>query len=167
MITGFVVFASCNKEEKAPLIPDDYRSWKRITDNALDYPIPGHESNCRIIYINATGAQVQPTEKNNRVFYDYPEGTIVVKEIYAGLEPPEKNETPENLTVMIKDAQHPDSRNGWLWIVKDLKTKEETIIDYEFCVDCHANANERHPYGDENPNEEFRDYVYFPPSPVE
>ncbi len=32
-----------------------------------------------------------------------------------------------------------------------------------FCITCHANANEKHPYGDKNPNEEFRDYVYFVP----
>jgi hypothetical protein len=32
-----------------------------------------------------------------------------------------------------------------------------------FCVTCHANANEKHPYGDRNPREEFRDYVFFVP----
>jgi hypothetical protein len=166
MIMSFVVFASCRKKEKVPLVPDDYRSWNKTIDEVLDYPIPGHESNCRIIYINATGEQVQPTKKNNRVFYDYPEGTIIVKEIYAGLKPPKEDEIPEKLTVMIKDAQHPNSRNGWLWIVKDVKTGEETIIDYEFCVECHANANEPHPYGDKNPNGDFRDYAYFLPSNV-
>jgi hypothetical protein len=32
-----------------------------------------------------------------------------------------------------------------------------------FCITCHSNANEKHPYGDGNANEEFRDYVYFVP----
>lgn len=164
MIMSFVVFASCRKKEKVPLVPDDYRSWNKTTDKTLDYPIPGHESNFRIIYINSTGEKVQTTEKNNRVFYEYPEGTIIVKEVYYGLEHPEQDEVPKELTVMIKDPQHQQSRSGWLWILKDVKTGEETIIDYEFCVECHANANETHPYGDENPNEDFRDSVYFPPA---
>jgi hypothetical protein len=52
---------------------------------------------------------------------------------YRGLKSPKKDEIPTQLTVMIKDAQHSKSRNGWLWIVKDVKMGEETIIDYEFC----------------------------------
>jgi len=32
-----------------------------------------------------------------------------------------------------------------------------------FCITCHANANEKQSYGDGNPAEEFRDYVYFVP----
>jgi hypothetical protein len=164
VILSLTVFASCQPKEQSPLIPDEYRSWNTTTDIVLDYPIPGHENHFRVIYINAVGEQVQPTQKNNRIVYDYPEGTIVVKEIYDGLEPPADGEEPVLLNAMIKAPQHAESRGGWIWIVKNYATKEERVIDYEFCVDCHANANERHPYGDENPDEEFRDYVYFPPS---
>lgn len=164
IIIGIIILASCQKKVPSPLVPEDYRSWNKATDELLNYSIPGHENNCRIIYINKTGESVQPTKKNNRVFYNYPEGTIVVKEVYKGLEHPAEDEEPLTLTVMIKDAQHPESRGGWVWIVKNFKTKQERVIDYEVCFDCHANANERHPYGDKNPNNDFRDYVYFPPS---
>ena len=160
-----LVGSSCRKKETAPSVPDDYRSWKKPTDETLDYPIPGHENNCRIIYINLTGENVRMTKKNNRIFYEYPEGTVIVKEVYKGLEPPTEDEEPLTLTVMIKDAEHPKARSGWLWIVKNFQTGEEMLIDYEACVACHANANERHPYGDKNPNGDYRDYVYFPPRP--
>jgi hypothetical protein len=46
--------------------------------------------------------------------------------------------------------------------VRDTASGQEKVIDYEFCYDCHANANEPHPYGDRNPHGEFRDYVFFP-----
>ena len=66
------------------------------------------------------------------------------------------------LTVMIKKPKDPRSRGGWLWVVKDLTKNTERIIDYELCFDCHSNANEPHPYGDRNGNNEFRDYAYYP-----
>ena len=69
---------------------------------------------------------------------------------------------PFQLTIMIKDREHPSARGGWIWLVKDTRTGEEKIIDIEFCITCHANANEPHPYGDMNKNAEFRDYVFFP-----
>jgi hypothetical protein len=163
-MVGILLFASCHQKKQVSLVPDGYRAWQQTTDTELNYPIPGHENNYRIIYINATGENVQITPKKNRVFYEYPEGTMIVKEIYKGLGDPEKGTMPEQLTVMIKNARHPQARGGWIWIVKNMQTKEETVIDYEFCVDCHANANEPHPYGDKNPNGDFRDYVYFPPT---
>jgi hypothetical protein len=58
--------------------------------------------------------------------------------------------------------EDPHSRGGWLWVAKAVGSGEETIIDWEFCFDCHANANEPHPYDDGNPGKEFRDHVFFP-----
>lgn len=103
-------------------------------------------------------------EENGRQRHEYPEGTIIVKEIYKGLEEPEEGEEPISLTIMIKAPQHSDAQNGWLWISKTFHPEKEQIIEHEFCMDCHANANEPHPYGDKNPNNEYRDFVYFPPA---
>ena len=36
------------------------------------------------------------------------------------------------------------------------------MVDHELGVDCHANANEKHPYGDRSAGEEHRDYVFYP-----
>jgi len=49
-------------------------------------------------------------------------------------------------------------------------TAKETVITEEFCITCHGNANESHPYGDKNPNNEYRDYLFFPyppPAPIQ
>jgi hypothetical protein len=155
--------AACRKEPGIPAIPEDYRTWDRTTHLVLDYPIPGHENHFRQIYINALGEQLQITKRNNRRVCEFPEGTIIVKEIYSDLNTPGAQESPVLLTVMIKAPRHPKARGGWLWVSQDYATKETHLIDYEFCVDCHANANEQHVYGDRNPDNEFRDYVFFLP----
>ncbi len=157
MTLGLLV--SCNKKDKV-LVPEDYKNWTVTVDN-LNYPIPGHENHGRKIYVNDVGKRVTARNKNGRVYYSYPKGTIIVKEIYPRLKV-NRGDKPISLTVMIKDPDNPLSRGGWLWVVKDMKTRKERIIDYEFCVDCHSNANETHPYGDKNPGNDFRDFVFFP-----
>ncbi len=154
---------ACQQAPEIPAIPEDYRTWRQTTDIVFNYPIPGHEDHFRRIYINPRGEKFTTTQKNNRTFCEFPEGTIIIKEIYAGLDEPGPQELPILLTVMIKDPGHPESRGGWVWLSQNYDTKETNTINYEFCVDCHTNANESHPYGDKNPNQEFRDYVFFPP----
>ena len=162
---AIIGFASCQQKEQPKLTPENYRLWNKTIDTILDYPVPGHKDNCRIMYINTIGEGVQMTEENGRMVYEYPEGTIIVKEIYRGLEPPQEKEQPVQLTIMIKDSQHPQALSGWVWLVTTPATGEEQIFDYNFCADCHTNANEPHPYGDKNPNADFRDFVFFPPHP--
>jgi hypothetical protein len=154
------LFVSCI--QKKNLIPDDYKSWERTTAEVLKYPIPGHESNYRKIYINETGEKMIETVDSNGVgSYNYPEGTIIVKEIYDSANYTESSK-PVSLTCMFKAPSDKDARGGWLWVMKTVPEGKETIVNFSFCVTCHANANESHPYGDKNPNDEFRDYVYFP-----
>lgn len=165
LLTGLVVsLGGCRKEEAGPLLPGEYRSWDRTTDQVLDYPIPGHEDRGRRILINSTGTGAAASSESHRVSWEYPAGTIIIKEIFAGQEVREA-EQPLMLTGMVKDPDHPQARGGWVWVVRDMTTGGEQIIDWEFCVDCHANANEPHPYGDRNEDNEFRDYVFFPYRP--
>jgi hypothetical protein len=165
LLLGILAFAACRKPEEKLLVPApvEYRTWKEATEIELNYPVPGHLDHFRRIYINGIGEKVQITERNSRRFYDYPEGTIIVKEIYQGLAQPEDGEEPIALTIMIKNSQDPRGRNKWFWVSTEFDSKQEQIIEHEFCVDCHANANEPHPYSDKNPNNDFRDFVYFPP----
>lgn len=160
----FIMLFACQQQEP-PFVPssEEYRTWNSPTARELNYVIPGHLEHYREIYINAIGYNVQPTEEGDHRTYAYPEGTMIVKEIYDDLHPPEKEEAPVSLTVMIKDSQHPKSQRGWIWIDKDLQTGEERVIEYQLCCDCHASANEPHPYGDKNPAGSDRDYVFFPP----
>jgi hypothetical protein len=161
VVLGLLLLGACRKEEAGPLLPGDYTGWARTTEKVLDYPIPGHEDRGRRIYINRRGTEVRVGAASGRVTWSYPEGSIIVKEIFGGLEVRE-GDKPVMLTAMVKDMESPQARGGWVWVVKDLASGNERIIDWEFCVDCHANANEPHPYGDKNEGNEFRDYVYFP-----
>ncbi|MAG14070.1 MAG: hypothetical protein CMN78_05690 [Spirochaetales bacterium] len=145
--------------EDAGLVPTDYGEWASTVDAPLTYQIPGHSMLKRIIFINGTGQKVMPVEKDGKAFYDYPHGTIIVKEMY----PNSESTKPDHLTVMIKDPDHPNAMVGWVWLVKSIKTGQEEVFESsDFCVTCHRNANDRHPYGDRNPEAEFRDYVYYP-----
>ena len=164
LTVALLVIAACRATPKSPaLIPAAYRAWQTPTNLHLNYPIPGHEDHYRKIYLNAIGATVQPVSQNGRTVYAYPVGTIIVKEMYAGHDEPQPNEQPVHLTSMIKAPADTRALSGWLWVVTDVKMQQETVIDDQFCVECHANANEPHPYGDRNPAAAHRDFVFFPP----
>ena len=128
----------------------------------LDYPIPGHQDRFRIPRMNAVGFTVTPTVDGGKRHWDFPDGTVIVKEVYKTPKPA-AGETPIQLTIMVKAPKDPHAQGGWLWITRDLPNGKETVFMGNFCITCHSNANEKHPYGDGNPNEEFRDYVYFVP----
>lgn len=150
--------AACSpKPQQAALDIGGYQGWERTTRIELDYPIPGHESHYRRIYINPVGAEYRRTGNRG----DYPDGTIVVKEIFEGLEPPEGGRGPISLDIMVKDRKAPDARGGWRWIIRDMRGGTDTAFTGDFCAVCHVEASRPHPYGDRNPNAEDRDYLFY------
>jgi hypothetical protein len=160
IVLGLILAAAA--ATATPLLPADYTRWQKTTAAVLDFPIPGHLDNFRVIYINTTGTTVQPASVSGKVRWEYPKGTIILKEVFAGLQTPASDAKPLRLYAMIKDPGNPKAKGGWLWVVKDVATKKETVYDSAFCIDCHSYANTKHPYGDKNPNAEFRDGVYYP-----
>jgi hypothetical protein len=152
----------CVKAAEEIYAPDDYPGWARTTAILLNYPIPGHENRLRIPRMNAKGFTAAPRAQGGKLVWDFPEDTTIVKEVFASANPA-PGEKPIQLTIMAKDPTDKRAQAGWLWITKDLPDGKETVFTGNFCVTCHANANEQHPYGDGNPNEDFRDYVYFVP----
>jgi hypothetical protein len=165
MIRAFALacaLCTCAAAGAAPLLPADWSKWMRTTDAALNYRIPGHEDHYRIPYINPVGTAVTTTVKDGKVTWDYPKGTIIVKESYQSLLPPVPGEKPLRLYAMIKDPKNPRARGGWVWVLRDVATKKETVFDSPLCIDCHGYANGPHQYGDRNPGAEFRDFVFFP-----
>jgi hypothetical protein len=153
--------SSCAKQVRQTLIPPDYASWKKTTNVVLDYPIPGHEDRFRVIYIDERGAGVtRRSSGNGRV--EFPAGTVIAKEIY-GVSKPGSADEPVMLTAMVKAPDDPQASAGWLWLIKDLASGKENVYTGDFCVRCHANANEKHPYGMKNPDGVFSDYVFFIP----
>ena len=145
-----------------PLIPPDWPSWERIASAPAQGSVPGHEERYRIAYINALGETVRPVVANGAISWKYPEGSIILKAGYSGSAPPGKGETPGKLSLMIKRPGDPRARGGWVWVVRDTASDNESVIDAPYCVDCHSYANGPNPYGDKNPSGDFRDYVYLP-----
>ena len=140
------------------LVPANYDGWASTIESPLEYEIPGHTMDRRMIYINEIGTRLEITERNGETIHTYPEGTIILKENY----PTGDSEDPAALSVMIKAPKDPRARGGWIWIAKNIAGDSERIFSDEFCFTCHQNANEQHPYGDKNPSGEFRDFVFFP-----
>ena len=160
MFIAVVFLAGCGRKKvEINLVPESYRDWESTVEGPLTYQIPGHAMLKRITFINEIGQRVSAVEQSGRMTYDYPKGTIIVKEMY----PTADSTEPDHLTVMIKDTEDAQSMVGWIWLIKDLKTGKERVFGIEdFCVACHRNANDRHPYGDRNVDSEYRDYVYYP-----
>ena len=151
---------SCAKAApRAPLLPPDYASWRRTTAAALDYPIPGHMDDFRVIRANALAFRtVRRADPAGDV--DFPSGSIVVKEAWprGAVEG-----APAKVYFMVKSPADPSARGAWVWGMLDPATGAEQVFESAFCITCHANANEKYPYADGNPGEAFRDYVFFPP----
>jgi len=162
LVAACGLLAGCGAVKAPVYATPDYHSWKRTTDIVLDYPIPGHQDRFRIPRMNDVGFTVRPSMENGKPRWNFPEGTIIVKEVYQTTKPA-AGEQPIQLTIMVKAPRDPHSQGGWLWITRDLPNGKEAVFMGNFCITCHANANEKQPYGDGNPTEEFRDYVYFVP----
>lgn len=159
LLVALVVLVGCAEDAPEPLLDIDYSGWRQTTSAMLNFPVPGHGSTRRVIFCNDAAWQAEPADDFS---ITYQEGAVFIKEIYP-LDSPEGTE-PERLLAMIKDSDAPIGRGGWIWVARTVATGEETIFDEEYCVTCHANANETHPYGVGNDNERFRDYVFHSPA---
>ncbi|HEQ71083.1 MAG TPA: hypothetical protein ENN69_01210 [Spirochaetia bacterium] len=152
---------ACGKGDRKVWVPDNYREWEHTINEVLSYPIAGHGPTYRVIYINKEGTHATETVRDGRDWYEYPPGTIIVKEVYQDRNAVQAG-TPFQLTVMIKAPEAPEAVDGWVWVVKDTASGNETVFQSTFCIDCHSDANERHRLGWGNPIAEFQDFVFFP-----
>ncbi|MFW6251448.1 MAG: cytochrome P460 family protein [Alkalispirochaetaceae bacterium] len=161
LLLPLLLLTGCQGSERADLlVRTEHDGWARTTTDSLSFPVPGHGSGERRIFINEVGERVEPPSSREEG-WDYPQGTVILKEVYPSPDPPQ-DAPPDSLAIMVKQPDHPMSRGGWVWIVKQPGSGEERIFTEQFCITCHANANEKHPYGDGNAREEFRDYVFYP-----
>lgn len=153
--------AACSARRNQLVDIDGYRSWRRTTERALDFPIPGHGRSYRRIYVNDVGAAFRDARENGAATGngEYPDGTIVVKEIYPGSAEPPAGAEPQSLDIMAKDAAAGTGSGGWRWIVRTKGADAEA--DAGFCLRCHDGANAKNPFGDGNPAGDFRDYLFY------
>ncbi|HCM27663.1 MAG: hypothetical protein A2Z99_09630 [Treponema sp. GWB1_62_6] len=161
LLSAAVLFSCAGKAAVPAVAIDGYRTWDRTTLAPLNFPIPGHESHYRRIFMNPVGSAYRASHGSRDAPFDYPDGTVVVKEIFDGLDVPASDEAPVAFTLMVKNRASHDARGGWLWIVRDAASGKDTVFTGDFCVNCHGGANESHPYGDKNAKSTFRDYMFY------
>jgi len=150
--------AACGAGEKElNLIEEEFSAYRATHPGYLEYQIAGHLQPYRRILVNPEGgAFFDAPPSDGR----YPEGTVFVKENFT--ETPTEGDEADFLTVMIKQSDHPEAVAGWVWLTRDGDGKE-SIVSGKFCISCHQAANADHQYGAGNPENEFRDYIFYPP----
>jgi len=149
----------CSEPEE-PLLSHPYTEWNATTGQVLDFTVPGHGSGLRRIYANPIVFETPLSETGE---ITYPAGAIFVKEVY-GTPAPSAEETPAMLVGMVKAPDDPRSRGGWVWVTRNPADGSETVFTDRFCITCHGNANEEHPYASGNPDGAFRDYIFHTPA---
>ena len=137
-----VVLASCASLRKPDERWADYKSWTKITDGKVSTGDPTgflggvHEGleGYRDIFVNDVGLDAVLGSAP----YNYPVGTVVVKEQYPTKAAWEAQKKP-NLTIMVKVATSdtPDMAN-WQWSPSYTKAPSANA----FCAGCHAIATQ-------------------------
>lgn len=166
-------FVTSCAPEQLPMLDADFSGWTQLNTDPISASIPGHGNAIRNIFINDIGTGVTKEVIDGRVTWTYPEGTIIIKTATPpapaeGSAAPSQTERPAMLLGMVKQSDNPRNQGGWVWLTRDPRTGEERVFDSEYCVTCHADANERRsptdriPTGIPNPDREFRDFVFYP-----
>lgn len=125
---------------------EGYQTWYKTTGNL---PVTGDETRFlggkhrgeegyRVIYINDKGAATN----KGKAPYQYPEGTVVVKEQYKNKEGFKSGSKPD-LTIMIKLAKGASRPTGDWGYITDFRRKIHSgkSSNAEFCGGCHRAAN--------------------------
>ncbi len=125
---------------------EGYKNWYKTTGNT---PVTGDETRFlggkhrgdegyRVIYINAIGEPINKAKGP----YNYPEGTVVVKEQYKTKDSYESGSKPD-LSIMIKLAKGASPPTGDWGYVTDFRRKIHSgrSSNAEFCGGCHSAAN--------------------------
>ncbi len=111
ILAALVCLAGCAAAKEPDYATTDYRSWQRTTDVVLDYPISGHQDRLRIPRMNAIGFTAKPTMENGKQRWDFPVGTVIVKEVYA-TPTPAPFKKPIQHTTMAKEPRYPHPQGG-------------------------------------------------------
>ena len=134
-----IMLAACltNGSSKADSRWADYKNWTRLTEDkaltgdTLRYLGKTHRApdGYREVYVNDIGLKMVKSDGP----YNYPVGTVLVKEQYKSKKAWEAKKNPEH-TIMIKVTQSsgPEEKN-WMWAAGlGGKAKEN-----RFCSGCH------------------------------
>lgn len=114
----------------------DYKTWETASDTPSTGPSPGlgavHKGpqGYRMVYVNDVGRDVLKGDGP----YEYPEGTVIVKEQYDDQAAYEAGTDPD-VTVSLKVADVEGARgDNWQWA----DSYKGTAGDSAFCSGCHS-----------------------------
>ena len=120
----------------------DYKSWTRVNEEPSTGQSPGlgtvHKGaeGYRVVYVNGVGRDTILSAGDANGDYDYPEGTVIVKEQYddeeAYLAGAEAGEV--DVTVSLKTGGGADPAANWQWATGYTATAGESA----FCSGCHS-----------------------------
>ena len=136
---------------------EDYRNWTKVnaaprlmpdivamscilrrsaSDEFVDSKTNPHVKKYITVYVNDIGRKAMLERKKPK----FPEGSVIVKEKL----PDEKSQTPELLTVMIKQSKgyNPESGDWEYMVVDGSGEKVEGRSDLQNCQACHFNRKE-------------------------
>jgi len=114
----------------------DYKTWQTATVSPTTGASPGLGSvhkgprGARHVYVNDVGARVLLKGEGP---YEYPAGTVIVKEQYDSLADFQAGKTPD-VTVSVKVAAGPAARENWQWAAG----YKAEAMDSAFCSGCHS-----------------------------
>jgi len=127
--------ASINPFASADARWADYKTWQTATAMPTTGASPGlgnvHKGpeGARHVYVNNVGAAVMKGEGP----YEYPQGTVIVKEQYDSLADYQAGKTPD-VTVSVKVGAGPKARENWQWAAGLAAPAEDSA----FCSGCHS-----------------------------
>ncbi|MFO0799461.1 MAG: cytochrome P460 family protein [Gemmataceae bacterium] len=132
---------------------DGYHTWYRLTKGRAITGDPtgflGNkdvEKGYREVYVNAAGAAVSKGPSP----YVYPEGTVIVREVYADKKAWEEKKTPAlTISIKLKAGAAPESKD-WEYVLIPPGEKEQrgrgNSETGQFCTKCHLNAKASNDY---------------------
>ncbi len=136
------------KREEAKKTPwDGYDKWYHLTEGR---PITGDptgylgskegEKGYREVYVNAVGEAVS----KGKAPYVYPEGTILLREVYSDKSAWETKKTPALLISMkLRKGSAPESKDWEYVLIPPGEAEQRGKGDSktaQFCTTCHLNA---------------------------
>ncbi len=118
----------------------DYKDWTKINNKPITGDHTGFIGNLhegatgyRQVFVNDAGIDVS----SGKAPYQYPIGTVVVKEQYKSLAALESGKKP-GLTIMVKVAEgSANPADNWAWSRGYTKAAK---VDDAFCSSCHTIA---------------------------
>jgi hypothetical protein len=117
LLLAAAALAACGEPYGGALSIDDYRSWP---SQQLRGPAPGHGDTLRVVYVNPEALEFERRQ--------YPQGSILVKEIYAG-----DTAADDELAYLAAMRRETSStawgeQLGWVFTIADGPGGDETVV---------------------------------------